>query len=379
MKQWIALVFSGVLGGVITLTGSHFLNRENNAETIKTEAVSYTRPVSSPAWSGAVPFDFVQAAQKATPSVVNITAKIARTARSNQDDFFFFSPFSRRGDNGPVEGSGSGVIYSENGYIITNNHVVEGASELEVTLSDNRKFKATLVGTDKRTDLAVIKIDATGLTPTEVGNSDEARIGEWVLAVGNPFELTSTVTAGIISAKGRNIDLLGKGAAIESFIQTDAAVNPGNSGGALVDAQGKLIGINTAIATRTGSFQGYSFAIPVNLVRRVVDDIISYGDYKRPYLGVSIQDLDSEFAKELNVDVSQGVVIEGLEEGGSAQYAGLQINDVIIGIDGREVKSIPELQEVVGRAKVGDTVSLKVLRKNKPITVPVKLREQKNQ
>ncbi len=379
MKQWIALVFSGVLGGVITLTGSHFLNRENDAETIKTEAVSYTRPVSSPAWSGSVPFDFVQAAQKATPSVVNITAKIARTARSNQDDFFFFSPFGRRGDNGPAEGSGSGVIYSENGYIITNNHVVEGASELEVTLSDNRKFKATLVGTDKRTDLAVIKIDATGLTPTEVGNSDEARIGEWVLAVGNPFELTSTVTAGIISAKGRNIDLLGKGAAIESFIQTDAAVNPGNSGGALVDAQGKLIGINTAIATRTGSFQGYSFAIPVNLVRRVVDDIISYGDYKRPYLGVSIQDLDSEFAKELNVDVSQGVVIEGLEEGGSAQYAGLQVNDVIVGIDGREVKSIPELQEVVGRAKVGDTVSLKVLRKNKPITVPVKLREQKNQ
>lgn len=379
MKQWIALVFSGVLGGVITLTGSHFLNRENDAETIKTEAVSYTRPVSSPAWSGAVPFDFVQAAQKSTPSVVNITAKIARTARSNQDDFFFFSPFGGRGGGAPAEGSGSGVIYSENGYIITNNHVVEGASELEVTLSDNRKFKATLVGTDKRTDLAVIKIDATGLTPTEVGNSDEARIGEWVLAVGNPFELTSTVTAGIISAKGRNIDLLGKGAAIESFIQTDAAVNPGNSGGALVDAQGKLIGINTAIATRTGSFQGYSFAIPVNLVRRVVDDIISFGDYKRPYLGVNIQELDSDFAKELQVDVSQGVVITELVEGGSAQYAGLQANDVIVGIDGREVKSVPELQEVVGRAKVGDTVSLKVLRKNKSITVPVKLREQKNQ
>ena len=378
MKQWIALVFSGVLGGVITLTGSHFLNRENDAETFNTEAVSYSRPVSSPAWSGAVPFDFVQAAQKATPSVVNITAKIARTARSNQEEFFFF-PFGGRGGGGPAEGSGSGVIYSENGYIITNNHVVEGASELEVTLSDNRKFKATLVGTDKRTDLAVIKIDATGLTPTEVGNSDEARIGEWALAVGNPFELTSTVTAGIISAKGRNIDLLGKGAAIESFIQTDAAVNPGNSGGALVDAQGKLIGINTAIATRTGSFQGYSFAIPVNLVRRVVDDIISYGDYKRPYLGVSIQELDSDFAKELEVNISQGVVITELVEGGSAQYAGLQTNDVIVGIDGREVKSVPELQEVVGRAKVGDTVNLKVLRKNKSITVPVKLREQKNQ
>lgn len=379
MKQWIALVFSGVLGGAITLTGSRFLNQEKETATPQIETVSYARAVNLPAWSGAVPFDFVQAAQKATPSVVNITAKIARTSRSNQDDFFFFPFGGRGGGGGPVEGSGSGVIYSENGYIITNNHVVEGASELEVTLSDNRKFKATLVGTDKRTDLAVIKIEAAGLVPTEVGNSDDVRIGEWALAVGNPFELTSTVTAGIISAKGRNIDLLGKNAAIESFIQTDAAVNPGNSGGALVDAQGKLIGINTAIATRTGAFQGYSFAIPVNLVRRVVDDIISFGDYKRPYLGVSIQELDSDFAKELKVDISQGVVIEGVEEGGSAEYAGVQINDVIVGIDGRDVKSIPELQEVVGRAKVGDTVNLKVLRKNKPLTLPVKLREQKNQ
>jgi Do/DeqQ family serine protease len=325
-----------------------------------------------------VPFDFVQAAQKATPSVVNITAKIARTSRNSQEEFFNFFG-GRGGGGGPVEGSGSGVVYSENGYILTNNHVVEGASELEVTLADNRKYKATLVGTDTRTDLAVIKIDATGLIPAEVGNSDDVRIGEWVLAVGNPFDLTSTVTAGIISAKGRNIDLLGKGASIEAFIQTDAAVNPGNSGGALVDAQGKLIGINTAIATRTGSFQGYSFAIPVNLVRRVVDDIINYGTYKRPYLGVTILELDSDLAKELSVDASQGVVIDELVDGGSAQYAGLQVKDVIIGIDGREVKSVPELQEVIGRAKVGDTVNLKVLRKSKSIMVAVKLREQKNQ
>ncbi|AEE51805.1 S1C family serine protease [Haliscomenobacter hydrossis] len=377
MKQWIALVFSGILGGVITLTGSHFLN-QGNAETLKVEPVTYARSANLPSWSSNVPFDFVQAAQKATPSVVNITAKIARTTRSSQEDFFFF-PFGGRGGGGPAEGSGSGVIYSENGYIITNNHVVEGASELEVTLSDNRKYKATLVGADKKTDLAVIKIDATGLSAAEMGNSDAVRIGEWALAVGNPFDLASTVTAGIISAKGRNIDLLGKGAAIEAFIQTDAAVNPGNSGGALVDAQGRLIGINTAIATRTGSFQGYSFAIPVNLARRVVDDIINFGDYKRPYLGVTILELDSDLAKELAVDASQGVVIDELVEGGSAQYAGLQVNDVIVGIDGRDVKSVPELQEVIGRAKVGDTVNLKVLRKSKSITVPVKLREQKNQ
>ncbi|WP_353483654.1 trypsin-like peptidase domain-containing protein [Haliscomenobacter sp.] len=377
MKQWIALVFSGVLGGIITLTGSQFLNTEKS-QALKTESNSYVRRVNAPSWSSNVPFDFVQAAQKATPSVVNITAKIARTSRNSQEEFFNFFG-GRGGGGGPVEGSGSGVVYSENGYILTNNHVVEGASELEVTLADNRKYKATVVGTDTRTDLAVIKIDATGLIPAEVGNSDDVRIGEWVLAVGNPFDLTSTVTAGIISAKGRNIDLLGKGASIEAFIQTDAAVNPGNSGGALVDAQGKLIGINTAIATRTGSFQGYSFAIPVNLVRRVVDDIINYGTYKRPYLGVTILELDSDLAKELSVDASQGVVIDELVDGGSAQYAGLQVRDVIIGIDGREVKSVPELQEVIGRAKVGDTVNLKVLRKSKSIMVAVKLREQKNQ
>lgn len=377
MKQWIALVFSGILGGIITLAGSQFLNTEKS-QALKTESTSYVRRVNAPSWSSSVPFDFVQAAQKATPSVVNITAKIARTSRNSQEDFFNFFG-GRGGGGGPVEGSGSGVVYSENGYILTNNHVVEGASELEVTLADNRKYKATLVGTDTRTDLAVIKIDATGLIPAEVGNSDDVRIGEWALAVGNPFDLTSTVTAGIISAKGRNIDLLGKGASIEAFIQTDAAVNPGNSGGALVDAQGKLIGINTAIATRTGSFQGYSFAIPVNLVRRVVDDIINYGTYKRPYLGVTILELDSDLAKELSVDASQGVVIDELVDGGSAQYAGLQVKDVIIGIDGREVKSVPELQEVIGRAKVGDTVNLKVLRKSKSIMVAVKLREQKNQ
>jgi serine protease Do len=377
MKQWIALVFSGILGGIITLTGSQFLNTEKS-EALKAESTSYVRHVNAPSWSSSVPFDFVQAAQKATPSVVNITAKIARTSRNSQEEFFNFFG-GRGGGGGPVEGSGSGVVYSENGYILTNNHVVEGASELEVTLADNRKYKATLVGTDTRTDLAVIKIDATGLIPAEVGNSDDVRIGEWALAVGNPFDLTSTVTAGIISAKGRNIDLLGKGASIEAFIQTDAAVNPGNSGGALVDAQGKLIGINTAIATRTGSFQGYSFAIPVNLVRRVVDDIINYGTYKRPYLGVTILELDSDLAKELSVDASQGVVIDELVDGGSAQYAGLQVKDVIIGIDGREVKSVPELQEVIGRAKVGDTVNLKVLRKSKSIMVAVKLREQKNQ
>jgi serine protease Do len=373
MKQWLALLLSGVVGGVVTLAGAQYLvSRQSVAQgpspAAYTRAVNFqNRPI------GAVPFDFVGAAQKATSSVVNISTKVART---NRED----SPFPFWGNRGGFsEGAGSGVIYSENGYIVTNNHVVEGASEVEVTTFDNHKYKAKVIGTDKRTDLAVLKVEASNLVPAEMGNSDVVRIGEWALAVGNPLELASTVTAGIISAKGRNIDLLGRGAAIEAFIQTDAAVNPGNSGGALVDATGKLIGINTAIATRTGYFQGYSFAIPVNLVRRVVDDIISYGDYKRPYLGVTIADLDSDLAKELEVDASQGVVVQELVQGGSAEYAGLRPNDVIVGVDNQEVKSMPQLQEVIGRAKVGDTVNLKVLRRAKELVIPVKLREQKEQ
>jgi Do/DeqQ family serine protease len=371
MKNWLALVLSGIIGGVVTLAGAqYFINRQApQQDTPLTIArqVNQTRAVVS-----SVPFDFVAAAQKATPSVVNINTKVARSTRE------LGFPFFNRGGESPYgEGAGSGVIYTENGYIVTNNHVIEGASEITVTTNDNRKFKAELIGTYKNTDLAVLKIDATGLTPAELGNSDNVQIGEWVLAVGNPLELASTVTAGIVSAKGRSIELLGKGAAIEAFIQTDAAVNPGNSGGALMDATGKLVGINTAIATRTGYFQGYSFAIPINLVRRVVDDIIKFGDYKRPFLGVEIQDLDSELAKELNVEASQGVVIARVEPGGSADYAGLMSEDVVVGIDGLDVKSMPQLQEVIGRAKVGDTVVLKVLRKSKTLSIPVKLKEKK--
>lgn len=308
------------------------------------------------------------------PAVVHIKARAVQPANDRSDNPFRFFFGDEFGGSQPKRGSGSGVFYTSDGYIVTNNHVVEFADEVEVTLYDNRTYTAKVIGTDEKTDLAVIKIEGNGFPALNFANSDEAEIGEWVLAVGNPFDLTSTVTAGIISAKGRSINLLGGGRAIEAFIQTDAAVNPGNSGGALVDAEGNLLGINTAIATRTGVFSGYSFAIPVNLVRRIADDIIDYGSFKRAYLGVTISELDSEYAEQLGVDITQGVVIESLADGGSAQFAGLQPKDIIIGVDGRSIKAVPELQEIIGRAKAGDTVNLTINRRGEVMKLPVRLK-----
>lgn len=379
MKQWISLVLAGTFGGLVTVAGTHWL-------APKTEQNAPPANLAIPAnWSptGALipTFDFTTAAERSVASVVYIQATVKATASRNQggENSRMWSPFEeffgRAMPMPPRQGSGSGVIYSQDGYILTNNHVVESATELEVTLFDKRKFKAKIVGTDPKTDLAVIKIESSDLQAIEIGDSDAAKVGQWVLAVGNPFDLTSTVTAGIISAKGRNIQLLGGGNAIESFIQTDAAVNPGNSGGALVDASGKLIGINSAIATRTGSFAGYSFAIPINLAKRIVDDIIEHGSYQRAFLGVSISDLDSEYAQELGLDLSQGIVVEELLDGGSAQYAGILPKDVITQVDGRTVKSVAELQEVVGRAKVNDILNITLFRKGRRMEVPVRLRK----
>lgn len=377
MKQLLSLVLAGIIGGLITLGGYSLLQPAVPA----IQPATYAQPVKNinvPAQLNAVPFDFKVAAARAMPAVVHISAVSKTVANSRMENdpfrFFFGDDFNPFGDRGPQGGAGSGVIYTSDGYIITNNHVVQNAGEVEVTLFDNRTFQAQVIGTDEKSDLAVIKIEGFGFPTLDLANSDEAQIGEWVLAVGNPFDLTSTVTAGIISAKGRSINLLGGGRAIESFIQTDAAVNPGNSGGALVDAEGRLLGINTAIATRTGVFSGYSFAIPVNLVARIADDIIEYGSFKRAFLGVTISELDYEYAQELGVQISQGVVIEELVDGGSAQYAGLQPKDIIVGIDGREVKSVPELQEIIGRAKAGDLVTLTINRRGYIQEVPVRLK-----
>lgn len=385
MKKIFSLILAGFIGGVLALGGGYlFLDQAlfsaQDAPAARTVSQSVV-PVNLPA----IPdFNFVDAAEMAMPTVVHITARGSGNNRPNPGEgeprnpfrYFFGDDFFGFGDDRPREGAGSGVIYTSDGYIITNNHVVEFAEEVEVSLYDNRTFPAKVIGTDPKTDLAVLKIETQGLPKMGLANSDNIRIGEWVLAVGNPFELNSTVTAGIVSAKGRNISLLGGGEAIESFIQTDAAVNPGNSGGALVDQEGQLVGINTAIATRTGVFQGYSFAIPINLVKRIVDDIIKYGEYQRAFLGVSISELDSEYADELGVSINQGVVIEKLFNGGSAQYAGLLEKDIVIAVNEKPIKSVPELQEIIGRARVGDIVNLTILRKGREQEIPVQLKAQ---
>jgi Do/DeqQ family serine protease len=311
--------------------------------------------------------NFVGASESSVNSVVHITTKVVKTT-FQRDIFseFFYGPgaggqeFKRYG-----EGAGSGVIVTEDGYIVTNNHVIEDASEVEVTLNDNRKYKATIVGTDPSTDIAVLKIDESGLQPLPLGNSDDLHIGEWVLAVGNPFNLTSTVTAGIVSAKARNINLLNDRnrqdiVPIESFIQTDAAVNPGNSGGALVNVHGELVGINTAIASRTGSYAGYSFAVPVNLVQKVMADLMDYGIVQRGYLGVQIADVTQELKEEKKLKNLNGVFVAGVNEDGGAGKAGIKEGDVILKIGAKEVNSVAELQEEVGRRRPGDKVSVTI-------------------
>lgn len=382
MKQIISLIGAGIAGGILVLAGVYFFQKSFFDQQANEPEAKIVKNVNLGAGEGIVPFDFTQAADLAMPSVVHIASTQSKQAMQRQapnDPFrYFFGDDWWFGAQTPQSGTGSGVVYSNDGYIVTNNHVVDFADEIEVTLHDNRKFKAKKVGTYPKADLAVIKIEASNLPVLKHADSDQAKVGQWVLAVGNPFDLTSTVTAGIISAKGRDINIIqardGRNDAIESFIQTDAAVNPGNSGGALVDAMGRLLGINTAISTRTGVFEGYSFAIPINIVTRIVEDIIKNGSYQRPYLGVNIQELDADYAKELGVDISQGVVIETLVDGGSAQFAGLQPRDIIVSINGKAVKSVPELQEIISSAKVGDTLNVQVLRKGKKQEIPVRLK-----
>lgn len=314
------------------------------------------------------PIDLRAAARLAIPTVVYIKAQT--TGRRRETVKALFS--NKDAGRGPQEGEGSGVIYTSNGYVITNHHVVEGADDITVTTSDRRTFPASLVGDDPKSDLAVLRIDGTDLPFLKLADSDAVEPGTWVLAVGNPFGLTSTVTAGIISAKGRSISLLNDLDAIESFLQTDAAVNPGNSGGPLVTADGKLLGINTAIASRTGRFQGYSFAIPVNLVQRIADDIIEFGSYRRAYLGVEISTFTASDQQRLRLpQLSEGVVIDAIFAGGSAEAAGLKVDDLIIRVDKRTIRDLPELTELIGRAKVGETLKLTVVRNGEELEVIV--------
>lgn len=341
-----------------------------------------------------VPLNFKDVSKKVMDAVVHIKSSqtVHQTVRTPQyhdpfrdffqddffDDFFGHRRFRAQPKQKQVPqtkvGTGSGVIVNENGYIITNNHVIDNADDIEVTLHDNRTFKATVVGTDPSTDLALIQIKEEGLPIVPLINSDEIEVGEWVLAVGNPFNLNSTVTAGIVSAKGRNINILKDKSAIESFIQTDAAINPGNSGGALVNLQGGLVGINTAIASPTGSYAGYGFAVPSNIVNKVVEDLLKYGVVQRGYLGVMIRGVDGNLAEEKELDITEGVYVDSLMENSAAKKGGLKIGDVITHVDDKLVKTAPELQELIGRHRPGDNVKIKVNRDGKEKELSVKLR-----
>jgi|WetSurMetagenome_2_1015567.scaffolds.fasta_scaffold02182_6 serine protease Do len=323
--------------------------------------------------------DFAVVAKAVTPSVVAITVTTSgkeKQKKMPQDFFHFFSPELKPPEPEPSEGSGSGVILTADGYIATNNHVVEDAEEggIEVVLHDKVRFKAKLIGTDPSTDLAVIKIDAKDLTAAPLGNSESIQVGEWVLAIGNPLGLTSTVTAGIVSAIGRNIGIIQDTYGVESFIQTDAAINPGNSGGALVNMNGEVIGINAAIATTNARYQGYGFAVPVNLLKTVAADIIKYGEVKRGYIGVQISAIDQTTASALGMGEAKGVLVQALVEGGAASAAGIKEGDVILSVDGKEVNKQNELQSYIATHHQGDQVTLKIFREGKTLEKKVTLR-----
>jgi Do/DeqQ family serine protease len=378
MKKILSAFAIAVMGGAAALG--------LNQVFFQGKAPSAANPGSAPAHftsaRGEYAPDFSGAAEQTVHAVVHVKTK----STVNQT---YYDPFQGLFGGGGMQvvpreqqSSGSGVIISSDGYIVTNYHVVEGADDIEVTLNDKRTYDAKVVGTDPNTDLAVIKIDEKSLPFVAYGNSDEVKIGEWVLAVGNPFNLTSTVTAGIVSAKARNINLIssnGSGSgAVESFIQTDAAVNPGNSGGALVNTSGQLIGINSAIASNTGTFSGYSFAIPVNLVRKVVSDLMEFGTVQRGYLGVNIRDVDADLVKQKGLSQLKGVYVEGVIDDGAAADAGIEAGDVITRVGDVEVNNVAELQEQVNRFRPGDKLAISYSRGSREKTANVVLKNKNN-
>jgi len=401
MKKFGMLVLAAVIGSAITI-GATYIVKPDRGSTLKVEHVSGTPAIGANYTVNengkVVPLEFTDVANEVMPAVVNIkSTQISKRSYGNgqqvpeqylpfDDDMLrrFFGPnyrFETPDQSGPQTrvGMGSGVIISADGYIVTNNHVIDGADDIEVTLHDNRVYKAKVIGSDPSTDLALIQIKEKDLPFVPFVNSDDVQVGEWVLAVGNPFNLNSTVTAGIVSAKARNINILDNRSAIESFIQTDAAINPGNSGGALVDLQGGLIGINTAIASPTGSYTGYGFAVPSNIVDKVVQDLMEYGMVQRGYLGLLIRNVDGNLAKEEDLDVTEGVYVDSLTANSAAGDAGLKVGDVITAVNGTPTKSTGTLLELVGRQRPGDEVSLKVDRHGKEMDYLVELRNQEGE
>lgn len=372
MKQYGVILVSSLLSALFAITIYRYFEPPKEVVIRETIPARYTN-FSDELLSGmkqrtffsAAPTNFTYAAESVTPAVVNI-----KTTQGGNFDFWSSNSYG--------SSSGSGVIISPEGYIVTNNHVIEEGDEIEVTLNDKREFPAKVIGSDPSTDLALLQIEGVDLPYLEFGNSDSVRVGEWVLAVGNPFNLESTVTAGIVSAKGRSIDILEAQDRIESFIQTDAAVNPGNSGGALVNTTGELVGINTAIITRSGRYEGYSFAVPANLVRKVIKDLKDYGVVQRGILGVFIDEMNSARAEKLGLASVEGVYITRVTPGGGADEAGLEKEDVIIGINGVKTKTLPEMQEQLGRYRPGNSISIDYIRGGKKRKASVILKNKSN-
>jgi len=368
MKRIAEIFLFAILGGAVSLGLYKALEKKQFRSADRTGEI----PARQVSYIPGAPFnepDFEIAASISVHAVVNIKSEFQKKSLVYDDFFEFFNFFGGRPRpreyTTPYSAMGSGVIISPDGHIVTNNHVVQEATEITVTLNDKREYKATIVGSDPSTDLALIKIGEQDLPCLTYGNSDEVKIGEWVLAVGNPFTLTSTVTAGIVSAKARNINILGSQGAIESFIQTDAAINPGNSGGALVNTRGELIGINAAIASGTGYYTGYSFAIPVNLVKKVVGDFMKYGKIQRAYLGIFYSEINDQFAREKGINDLRGVYVDDVIDNGPAAKAGLKSGDVILSIDNTPVNGKAEMMELIGQRSPGDQVTLHVSRDGK--------------
>lgn len=380
-----------VVCAILLSSGFMVANAQNGSSKHEQEIVAnggfLQTPISTVAYkaspnnSGGFP-DLTVAAANTVNAVVHVKtktqAKMLGGGDSQNDPFFnfFFGMPNLPRQTEPQMASGSGVIISTDGYIVTNNHVVSESDNIQVVLNDKRTFTATVVGADPNTDIALLKIDAKDLPTVVFGNSDDLKVGEWVLAVGNPFNLTSTVTAGIVSAKARDINIINSDLRIEAFIQTDAAINPGNSGGALVNTKGELVGINTAIASQTGSYAGYGFAVPVSIVSKVVADLKQYGTVQRAVLGIKIRDIDDDFAKEKNIKELDGVYVTEVTDRSAAMEAGIKVGDVITKIDNVAVKSPSELQEQVGRHRPGDKISVTYIREDKPKTITVTLRNR---
>jgi serine protease Do len=350
-----------VLFLIIFISGLFYFNTNHtNANNQKPELAKITKPEKIT--------NFVYAAEQSLDAVVHIKSKIVENNIYRYYDPLseFFSGNGYKYFNQPRQktASGSGVIISNDGYIVTNNHVINDATEIEVVLNDKTVYEAEILGVDPTTDLALLKINTENIHSINFANSDDIKVGEWVIAVGNPFNLNSTVTAGIISAKGRAINLLQNRNSIESFIQTDAAINPGNSGGALVNIEGNLIGINTAIHSNTGSYTGYGFAIPSNMVKKIITDLKEYGEVKRAFIGIQITEINPDISKRLNLKNNKGVLITKVFEEGAAYKSGIKIHDVIISIENKEINSVADLQEQISNYSPGEIIKCTIKRKN---------------